>query len=79
MSMPAKPVKPARSTVGTRPAAAPPAPTPELTPGERAVLEAYRQMDDRSRGNAVRVLRAWASNFPRRAAPALRLVAGGTA
>ncbi len=56
------------------------APLPEqqvLTAQEQALLLAYRAMDERGQF-ATLAKAAWqAEQYPRRAAPALRLIAGG--
>lgn len=59
------------------PTITPPATWPALTANERALLLAYRAMDDR--GQLVTLAKAaWqAEQYPRRAAPSLRLVARG--
>ncbi len=57
------------------------APLPEqqvITAQEQSLLLAYRAMDDRGQF-ATLAKAAWqAEKYPRRSAPALRLIAGGT-
>ena len=49
-----------------------------LTAEEQRILAAFRSADDHSRDVCTRLVERFAQDRPRRAAPALRLVVGGT-
>lgn len=53
--------------------------TDRLSKQEHAVIQAFRNMDDRARRTVTRLAKRNAAEWPRHAAPELRLVAGGAA
>jgi len=55
-----------------------PPPVPRLTANEQRILAAFRAADDHSRDMCTRIVERFAKDRPRRVAPALRLVVGGT-
>ena len=56
---------------------APPPTSVPLTAEEDRYLAVWSRMDDGPRRAALATVEAWAKHFPRRAAPSLRVVAGG--
>lgn len=68
----AKPRRPRRTSTVQ------PAPAAQLTAEQLRMVQIFATMDDECQEQALRICAAWAEIFPRRHAPALRLVVGGT-
>jgi hypothetical protein len=72
------PAKPPRRPVPTRAQTALVPPPLELTPAEIRWVMAYRAMDQRRREENLDLAEADAMAHPRRTAPSMRLITGGT-